>query len=195
MTKVLSQLKTALSNPQKSLDNTPGTTESIIASIILLALSALLLIQNTLSLDILSCSFLLGPVKAGFFAKLGFALLTQIVTTSIPFFVVAGKSGFRLYISNLALIQFIGLLIVLVGFLFGAVFWQLYKVLPISGLTIKAIFEAIFLLYPVLVLIVFRYILLWMLALRTGASPAKITLMAAIYVLLCFGMWFLGGLI
>lgn len=191
----LQQAKLLLYDAKKAVNLDIGYLSSVGFGFLILGITFLLLLSNSLSPDIVSIS--LFPTTKTFSFSLRFfaAVVTQLAGVGLPLLIVYGKKGIQAYAKNFALIQFLGLLLALVGFLFFEVFWALYKILPITGLTANAAYEAALLLYPSLVIVVFRYILVWIVATSVDESPTKLVLTTVLHLILCFGIWYVGGLI
>jgi len=194
MRKIIEQMSLLFSNPSLAVKVEPEIWPSILSSIVFWVLSLLLFLQNSLSPEVYSVNIFQGPGIKDVPLKLAISILTQLIVVGLPFAILC-KKGIMAYLSNLALIQFLCFGLALVGFLYSSVFWPLYKILPISGLTAKAGFDAVFLLYPALVLVVFRYVMLWMIATKAGASSRMIVLMCIIHLALSASVWLLGGVL
>jgi hypothetical protein len=195
MRDTLNKIRLVFSETDKSIDLPIKSLENILASAIFIALSMLFLINNPLSPDVLSLNMLPFHWKLDIYSRVIISVLTQFLVIFIPFFVVLGKKGIILMSRNIVLIQFINFIIVLIGFIYESAFWPLYKLLPISGLTAQSVFDAIFLLYPLLIMIIFRYILLWMIAIKSGTTSTKTILLILIHSAICFGVWLIGGIL
>lgn len=192
MKNALNKIKLVLLEADKSIDIPISFSESFLTSVMLIILSMLFLINNPLSPDVLSLNILPFHGKYNIYTKTLVSILIQLVVVFIPFFVVLGKKGILLLSKNIVMIQFINFIIVLIGFVYESAFWPLYKLLPISGLTAQSVFDAIFLLYPLLIMIIFRYILIWMLAIKSGASTSKTILLVVIHFVICVVVWLIG---
>jgi len=194
MRKIFDQFSLLFTNPSLAIEIKPVFLPLVTSLIAFWVFSLLLFFQNSLKPDLFSISVFPGLVIKQLPLKLIFSIVTQFIVVGIPFLVL-GKKGISAYFSNLALIQFLCFGLAVIGFLYSSVFWPLYKVLPISGLTAKAVFEAIFLLYPALILVIFRYVMLWMIATKSGASSKMVILMCILHLVLSAGVWFLGGVL
>lgn len=192
MKNALNKIKLVLLEADKSIDIPISFSESFLTSVMLIILSMLFLINNPLSPDVLSLNILPFHGKFNIYTKTLISILIQLVVVFIPFFFILGKKGILLLSKNIVMIQFINFIIVLIGFVYESVFWPLYKLLPISGLTAQSVFDAIFLLYPLLIMIIFRYILIWMLAIKSGASTSKTILLVVIHFVICVVVWLIG---
>lgn len=192
MKHALEKIKLVFSETDKSIELKISFVESFIFSAVLIVLSMLFLIDNPLSPDVLSLNILPFHGKFNIYTKTLISVLIQLIVIFIPFSIVLGKKGVILLSRNVVLIQFINFLIVLIGFVYESAFWPLYKLLPISGLTAQSVFDAIFLLYPLLIMIIFRYILIWMLAIKSGASTSKTILLVITHSVICVAVWLIG---
>ena len=189
MRRLIQKIKFLFSSVETAVDVEMSIVDNIVYSVIILLVSAFLLLKNSLSSDIIGISIFPFPQSLSFYARFGLAFLVQTFALFLPFTIVLGKRGLMTLLKNLALIQFINLVIILTGFIFESVFWPLYKILPISGLAAQSIFDAVFLLYPVLILVIFRYIFFWILALKSEASAAKVFFTTLLYCAVCAGLW------
>lgn len=195
MKHALDKIKLAFSETDKSIDLPISLIENIAATAILIALSMLFLTNNPLSPDVLSVNMLPFHGKLSIYTKTALSILIQFIVIFFPFIIVLGKKGTVLLSKNIILIQFINLVIVLIGFVYESAFWPLYKLLPISGLTAQSVFDAIFLLYPLLIMIIFRYILLWMIAVKSGTTTSKTILLVVTHSVLCIIVWLIGRML
>jgi hypothetical protein len=194
MKEVFFQFKMLFSSPRFAVSNPPSVGGSLLAGVIILLISFPLLLVGSLSSSTVSISvfppYTLSPISA-----FAFAVLTQLMCICVPFFITYGVDGARSYLSNFAIIQLPGFGLALVGFLYQEIFWHLYRILPISGLTANAIYEAVLLLYPALVIVLFRYILIWKVATDIDQSPCRLFILIISHLGLSGLMWYLGGLI
>ncbi len=195
MKHALDKIKLVFSETDKSIDLPISLIENIAATAILIALSMLFLTNNPLSPDVLSVNMLPFHGKLSIYSKTALSILIQFIVIFFPFIIVLGKKGTVLLSKNIILIQFINLVIVLIGFVYESAFWPLYKLLPISGLTAQSVFDAIFLLYPLLIMIIFRYILLWMIAVKSGTTTSKTILLVITHSALCIIVWLIGRML
>jgi hypothetical protein len=167
--------------------------QSIAWTVVILGATFLLLLKNALNPSIVSVSpiqlFATGRLLESFLANVS----VQFVLLCVPFAVVLGAEGFRRILSNLAILQVPALVMAIFGFLYEIAFWPLYKSLPISGLQAKAAFDAMFLLYPALLMLFYRYVIIWIVAVKSGANGRKVFWMILIHLALCIGLYFLGG--
>ncbi len=193
MKAVFDQFKLVFANPTQAVDSHPTVMQSIAWTVVILGATFLLLLKNALNPSIVSVSpiqlFSSGKLLESFLANVS----VQFVLLCIPFTVVLGAEGFGRLLSNLAILQVPALVMALLGFLYEIAFWPLYKSLPISGLQAKAAFDAMFLLYPALLMLFYRYVIIWIVAVKSGASGRKVFLMILIHLALCIGLYFLGG--
>lgn len=194
MNKVFLQVKTLFTSPGDAIQIDPPFWASILSGLVIIFASFLLLLSNSLSPSIFGITLFPMPELNPITLTL-FALGTQLIVIFLPMIIVYGKKGFDSYIKNFALIQFLCFGLALVGFLYHEVFWNLYKVLPFSGLTANAIFEATLLLYPALILVIFRYILLWMIATKNDSSTFKLVSFVLLHLIFSGVIWYLGGLL
>ncbi len=195
MKAVLDQLKLLFVKPSQAVDSNPSIIGSVSWTAILLFATFLLLFKNALNPSIVSVSpvqlFTSDKILESFLANVS----AQFLLLCIPFAIVLGADGFRKLLSNLAILQVPALIMAVFGFLYEMAFWPLYKSLPISGLQAKAAFDAIFLLYPALLMLFYRYVIIWIVAVKAGANGNKVFLMILIHAALCACLYFLGGLI
>lgn len=195
MKHALSKIKLVFLETDKSIDLPISFAESFLTSIMLIVLSMLFLINNPLSPDVLSLNILPFHGKFDIYSRTAISILIQLIVIFVPFFVVLGKKGILSLSKNIVLIQFINFIIVLIGFVYESAFWPLYKLLPISGLTAQSVFDAIFLLYPLLIMIIFRYILLWMIAIKSGTNASKTIFLVIIHFVISVVVWLIGGML
>ncbi len=188
------QIKLLFSSAVSAIDNPPPPWQSLFVGGMMLVVSFLLLLSNSLSPNILSISIFPAP-KLPPVELFLFTISTQIVCVGLPMLLVFGRKGIRTYIDNFALIQLSGLGLALVGFFYNEIFWNLYKLLPLRGLTANAVYEATLLLYPALILVLFRYILLWMISTKLNTSTVKMMMLVASHLVLSALVWIIGGLI
>jgi len=193
--KFIGQARTAFTDLTSAISSSPSIGESIVITLLLQIFCVVLLVQNALGPDATSVSPFPSPVAFSSPVRVAFSFLVQILSILLPVLVFLGKKGLLLFAENLALINFIGFCACVIGLIYQSVFWPMYKLLPLTGILAKAIYESVFLIYPVLVLFIFRYVLLWMLAKKTGASTSQIFLLAGSYLLIAAVMSFVGGLI
>jgi hypothetical protein len=195
MRTAIKQFGMVFTSPSQAVDSHPAILVSLLWSCLVLCATFALLLINSLNTSIISLSpvqlFVGGGRLESFLAN--FAV--QMIVLCIPFAIVLGMDGIKKLLANLAIIEVPGLVMALFGFLYETVFWHLYKLLPVSGLGAKAAFDAFFLLYPALLMLVYRYVLIWIVAVKAGADGRKIFLMTAIYLVLCVGLYVLGGVL
>lgn len=195
MRAVLDQLRLLFVKPSQAVDSHPSIIGSASWTVILLLATFMLLFKNALSPSIVSVSpvqlFSGDRLLESFLANIS----AQFLLICIPFAIVLGADGFRKLLANLAILQVPALIMAVFGFLYEIAFWPLYKALPISGLQAKAAFDALFLLYPALLMLFYRYVIIWIVAVKAGANGKKVFLLIAIHVVLCVCLYFLGGLI
>ncbi|MEZ4812128.1 MAG: hypothetical protein R2883_01320 [Caldisericia bacterium] len=194
MKKVFHQIKMLFISPREAIRIHPPIWQSILVGVFIIFASFLLLLSNSLSPSIFGITLFPSP-ELKLLPLFLFSLGTQIFTIFLPMFIVYGKKGISGYINNFALIQLCCFGLALIGFLYHEIFWGLYKILPFSGLTANAVFEAIFLLYPALILVLFRYILLWMIATKNDSSTLKLISLVIVHLILSGGICYLGGLL
>lgn len=195
MRAVLDQLRLLFVKPSQAVDSHPSIIGSVSWTVILLLTTFMLLFKNALNPSIVSVSpvqlFSGDRLLESFLANIS----AQFLLLCIPFAIVLGADGFRKLLANLAILQVPALIMAVFGFLYEIAFWPLYKALPLSGLQAKAAFDALFLLYPALLMLFYRYVIIWIVAVKAGANGKKVFLLIAIHVVLCVSLYFLGGLI
>lgn len=195
MSKFFSQLKLLLVKPSRAVEDPPWASTSLLWFFIILAVTFVLLLKNSFNTSIVSVSPIQLVIGTGRLEMFLANVSVQLIVLCVPFAVVLGMDGLRKLLANLALLQIPGLVIAMFGFLYETAFWPLYKVLPLSGLEAKAAFDACFLLYPALLMTVYRYVLIWIVAVKSGASAAKVSLMTAIHLVLCLLLYLAGGVL
>lgn len=193
MNLTIEKLKLIFTETEKSIELPIQNSQNIIGSIILIILSLLFLLNNPLSPDVLSLSIFPLQGKFNIYTKTIISLLVQFIVIAIPFLVVFGKKGIQIWQKNIILIQLVNLIIVLIGFLYESAFWPLYKMLPIAGLTAQSIFDSIFLLYPLLIMMIFRYMILWIMAIKSGATSIKTIFLVIAHLTICIAVWIAWG--
>lgn len=195
MNQVFLQLKLLFSEPSKAVDNHPTALTSLVWSGIIWLITFALLIKNSLNPSIVSVSPVQVFLGTGRLESFLANLAVQVIIICVPFAIVLGTEGLKKLISNLAIMQIPALVMALFGFLYEVAFWPLYKALPVSGLQAKAAFDAVFLLYPCLLMLVYRYVLIWIVAVKAGANGKKVFLLVTIHLLLCTVLYFVGGVL
>ncbi|MBP7733271.1 MAG: hypothetical protein KA140_05885 [Caldisericia bacterium] len=195
MSAFINQLKLLFSKPSQAVDDPPSATTSLLWFCVILLATFALLFKNTFNTSIVSVSPVQLVIGIGRLEMFLANVSVQLIVLCVPFAIVLGMDGLKKLVSNLALLQIPGLVIAIFGFVYEIVLWPLYKKLPVSGLEAKAAFDAVFLLYPALLMMVYRYVLIWIVAIKSGASGAKVSLMVAIHLVLCLLLYLAGGVL
>lgn len=193
MSKFINQLKLLFIKPSQAIEENPPATASLVWSFIILAATFMLLLKNSFNTSIVSVSPVQLVISTARLEMFLANVSAQLIVLCVPFAIVLGMDGLRKLLNNLALLQIPGLVVSVFGFLYEVAFWPLYKILPLSGLEAKAAFDACFLLYPALLMMVYRYVLIWIVAVKSGANGAKVSLMVVIHLVLCLLLFLAGG--
>jgi hypothetical protein len=193
MSKFIYQIRLLFAKPSQAVDEHPSSAVSLLWFCLILCATFGLLLKNSFNTSIVSVSPIQLVIGTGRLDMFLANVSVQLIVLCVPFAIVLGMEGLKKLLTNLALLQIPGLVIAIFGFLYEIVFWPLYKKLPISGLEAKAAFDACFLLYPALLMTVYRYVLVWIVAVKSGATAAKVTLMVAIHLVLCLLLYLAGG--
>ena len=174
MSEFIYQLKLLFSKPSQAVDEHPSITTSLLWSCVIFLATFALLLKNTFNTSIVSVSPIQLVIGSGRLEMFLANVSVQLIVLCVPFAIVLGRDGLKKLVSNLALLQIPGLIVAIFGFIYEIALWPLYKKLPISGLEAKAAFDACFLLYPALLMMVYpnldRYTSLQMMDLRIAVD-------------------------
>lgn len=195
MSTFLFQLRLLFVKPSQAVEENPSAVTSLLWFCIILLTTFVLLFKNSFNTSIVSVSPIQLVIGTGKLEMFLANVSVQLIVLCVPFAIVLGMDGLKKLVSNLALLQIPGLIIAIFGFVYEIALWPLYKKLPISGLEAKAAFDAVFLLYPALLMMVYRYVLIWIVAIKSGANGGKVSLMVAIHLTLCLLLYLAGGVL